>query len=159
MNQFVEFEGKNIDQALARASDELGTPVERLEYDVVSYGSSGIFGLVGAKKAKIRVRSKKLMGIANETRQQARDLVKDAFQLEEDCEQEAPESEALDSGEKSNKKEADEKEPGTPKVSDADMEKVIATGREALHLQNRRRQQRHAHWKTRSNPGSHSIPG
>ncbi|MEJ2661301.1 MAG: RNA-binding cell elongation regulator Jag/EloR [Desulfobacteraceae bacterium] len=132
MNQFVEFEGKNIDQALARASDELGTPVERLEYDVVSYGSSGIFGLVGAKKAKIRVKSKKLMGFAKETRQQARDLVKDAFQL--DDESAKPESDAEVSGLRGNEKQEDdgEEDKGPPKISEADMEKVIATGREAL---------------------------
>jgi spoIIIJ-associated protein len=147
MNQFVEFEGKNIEQALARASDELGTPVERLEYDVVSYGSSGIFGLVGAKKAKIRVKSKKLMGLASEARQQARDLVKDTFQLEDesveidnsvdvsdlsgddseddedDEDDEVDEADAVD--------EADgEASPG--KVNDADLEKAIATGTEAL---------------------------
>ena len=137
MNQFVEFEGKNIDQALARASDELGTPVERLEYDVVSYGSSGIFGLVGAKKAKIRVKSKKLMGIAKETRQQARDLVKDAFQLEDDSDKNdthktdgAPEpSDLSDDG---GTEESVELDAGAVKISDADMEKIIATGREAL---------------------------
>jgi len=134
MNQFVEFEGKNIDQALARASDELGTPVERLEYDVVSYGSSGIFGLVGAKKAKIRVKSKKLMGIAKETRQQARDLVKDAFQLEDDDSntESAPEAEASDLSDDSKTTEPVEQDAGLPKISDADMEKIIATGREAV---------------------------
>ena len=132
MNQFVEFEGKNIDQALARASDELGTPVERLEYDVVSYGSSGIFGLVGAKKAKIRVKSKKLMGIAKETRQQARDLVKDAFQIEDEGveDQDNDESDMLD--ENDNDDEEKEKSTGDNKISEADMERIIATGRDAL---------------------------
>ena len=111
MNQFVEFEGKNIDQALARASDELGTPVERLEYDVVSYGSSGIFGLVGAKKAKIRVKSKKLMGIAKETRQQARDLVKDAFQLDEEVvPSEQEETEIADSDDNDNLEDGDDED-------------------------------------------------
>jgi spoIIIJ-associated protein len=133
MNQFVEFEGKNIDQALARASDELGTPVERLEYDVVSYGSSGIFGLVGAKKAKIRVKSKKLMGIAKETRQQARDLVKDAFQLDEENVPSDPEETNMsDLDENDNLDEADDEDQGAPSINAADMEKVIATGREAL---------------------------
>jgi spoIIIJ-associated protein len=131
MNQFVEFEGKNIDQALARASDELGTPIERLVYDVVSYGSSGIFGLVGAKKAKIRVKSKKLMGVASETRQQARDLVKDAFELEDE------DVDANSSPEDSHlSQESDEEEeaaPATdPVVNEADMEKAIATGTQAL---------------------------
>jgi spoIIIJ-associated protein len=133
MNQFVEFEGKNIDQALARASDELGTPVERLEYDVVSYGSSGIFGLVGAKKAKIRVKSKKLMGIAKETRQQARDLVKDAFKIEEENDSVGPEeTEIADLDENENSEETDDEEQDTPKISADDLEKVIATGRDAL---------------------------
>ena len=132
MNQFVEFEGKNIDQALARASDELGTPVERLEYDVVSYGSSGIFGLVGAKKAKIRVKSKKLMGIAKETRQQARDLVKDAFQLDDGRSNTESAPEASDFDDENKTEETVEQDPGPPKISDADMEKIIATGREAL---------------------------
>lgn len=126
MNQFVEFEGKNIDQALARASDELGTPVERLEYDVVSYGSSGIFGLVGAKKARIRVKSKKLMGIANDTRQQARDLVKDAFQLDDEGIEEERRAEVTDLSENEIEDDAGDK------VDDADMEKIIATGRDAL---------------------------
>ena len=132
MNQFVEFEGKNIDQALARASDELGTPVERLEYDVVSYGSSGIFGLVGAKKAKIRVKSKKLMGIAKETRQQARELVKDAFQLEDESHQTESAPEPSVSIEKAKPEETRDEEPERAKISDADMEKIIETGREAL---------------------------
>ena len=30
-------------------------PKEKLKYEVVSYGSTGIFGLVGTKKAKIRI--------------------------------------------------------------------------------------------------------
>lgn len=132
MNQFVEFEGKNIDQALARASDELGTPVERLEYDVVSYGSSGIFGLVGAKKAKIRVKSKKMMGIANETRQQARDLVKDAFQLNDKGTKEEPAAEAIDLGGIQEREDEDDNEAPIENCNSADMEKVVATGKEAL---------------------------
>jgi spoIIIJ-associated protein len=132
MNQFVEFEGKNIDQALARASDELGTPVERLEYDVVSYGSSGIFGLVGAKKAKIRVRSKKMTGIAKETRQQARDLVKDAFQLDDEDVKSESASKVDDLKETENQEQDNDVESVLSQVSDDDLEKVIDTGREAL---------------------------
>jgi len=139
MNQFVEFEGKNIDQALARASDELKTPIERLEYDVVSYGSSGIFGLVGAKKAKIRVKSGKFRGLTQEAKQKARDLVKDAFQLEDDKyideiqegEDLSPTDEDDEDDEREAVDEADES-PGASKVCAADMEKAIATGKEAL---------------------------
>ena len=139
MNQFVEFEGKNIDQALARASDELNTPVERLQYDVVSYGSSGIFGIVGTKKAKIRVKSEKLKGLAQEAKEHARDLVKDAFQLEDDSysdeveeDQEPGLSDEGFDGDGGDEDDESDQIPETSKVSAADMEKVIATGKEAL---------------------------
>ena len=124
MNQFVEFEGKNIDQALAKASDELNTPVERLEYDVVSYGSSGIFGLVGAKKAKIRVKSKSATALAQEAKEQARDLVKDAFQLEDD---DYADDESDDSED-----EVPEDRPAEAQIPSADLEKAIDCGRETL---------------------------
>ena len=50
-----EFVGKNVQTALKTASEELNIPQDHLKYDIISNGSSGIFGLVGVKKAKIRV--------------------------------------------------------------------------------------------------------
>jgi spoIIIJ-associated protein len=50
-----EFEGKTKEEAVAIACEELGLSEDRLEIDVVSYGSTGIFGLVGVKKARIKV--------------------------------------------------------------------------------------------------------
>ncbi|BBO70202.1 DNA-binding protein [Desulfosarcina alkanivorans] len=55
MSKTLEFKGKNVDQALANASDELNLPVDRIKHEVLAYGSSGIFGLVGVKKAIIKV--------------------------------------------------------------------------------------------------------
>lgn len=55
MTPFLEFEGKNVDKAVVRACEQLNILRENLNYDVISYGSTGIFGLVGAKKARIRV--------------------------------------------------------------------------------------------------------
>ena len=49
------FEGKTVDVALKNAAKELGVPIDKLEYEIVFSGASGIFGLVGAKNAKIRV--------------------------------------------------------------------------------------------------------
>ena len=54
MSPDLEFEGKNVEQALQKACKELNISKEKLKYDVISYGSTGIFGLVGSKKAKIR---------------------------------------------------------------------------------------------------------
>ena len=84
MSEQFEFIGKNVDKALEKASTELNIPIEKLRYDVVSYGSSGIFGLVGAKKAKIRVKNAMESLAQSDARAKARDLVKDAFQLEDE---------------------------------------------------------------------------
>ncbi len=91
MTNYMEFEGKTVEKALETASKELAQPADSIQYDVISYGSSGIFGLVGVKKAKIRVKTnhfKNEGAIQKEARQQARDLVKDAFQIEDENESE-----------------------------------------------------------------------
>jgi len=50
-----EFEGKTTEEAMENASRELELPVEELTFDILEPGSAGIFGLVGGKKAKIKV--------------------------------------------------------------------------------------------------------
>jgi spoIIIJ-associated protein len=55
MFKSYEFQAKNVEKALELASDELNIPAEKLKHEVVTYGSTGIFGLVGIKKAKIKV--------------------------------------------------------------------------------------------------------
>ena len=56
MPDSLEFKAKNVDSAVEKASVELKMPKEEIKYEVLSYGSSGIFGLSGTKKAKIRVK-------------------------------------------------------------------------------------------------------
>jgi spoIIIJ-associated protein len=51
-----EFEGKSVEAAVEAACRELNVGKDQLKYDVLSYGATGIFGIVGAKKAKIRVK-------------------------------------------------------------------------------------------------------
>lgn len=55
MSPFLEFEGKSVEKAVEKACEELNIPREELDHDVVSYGSTGIFGLVRTKRARIRV--------------------------------------------------------------------------------------------------------
>lgn len=55
MTADVEFEGKNVKDALNRASLALGLPEDSIHYDIISYGSTGIFGLVGTRKARIKI--------------------------------------------------------------------------------------------------------
>ena len=54
MAREYEFEGKTREDAVRKACEELGLSEDALQAEVVSYGSTGIFGLVGAKKASAR---------------------------------------------------------------------------------------------------------
>jgi len=56
-----EFEGKTVDEAIEKACKELNLKREQLQIDVITSGSSGIFGIVGARKAKIRVSPKEML--------------------------------------------------------------------------------------------------
>lgn len=55
MPEVIEFQGKNVEQALENASDTLNIPTSKIKHEVIAYGSTGIFGLVGVKKARIKV--------------------------------------------------------------------------------------------------------
>ncbi|WDP91136.1 MAG: Jag N-terminal domain-containing protein [Desulfobacter sp.] len=55
MKNTQEFTGKNVNTAVENACKELGISKNDLKYNVVSTGTSGIFGIVGRKDAKIRV--------------------------------------------------------------------------------------------------------
>ena len=58
MSSEVEFSGSTVEHAVASACQQLDIKEEYLNFTVVSEGSTGIFGLVGVKKAVIRVLSK-----------------------------------------------------------------------------------------------------
>lgn len=55
MGQTQEFSGKDVDVAIKNACAELTLSKNDLKYDIISEGTSGIFGIVGRKDAKIRV--------------------------------------------------------------------------------------------------------
>ncbi len=51
-----EFTGKDLDAAIAAACSALQISRKDLQYEVLSTGASGIFGIVGRRDAKIRVK-------------------------------------------------------------------------------------------------------
>lgn len=56
MDSFKEFLGKDLDDCIGQALEYYGCPRENLEVEIVQDAKSGIFGIVGARKAKIRAR-------------------------------------------------------------------------------------------------------
>lgn len=57
MMKAEEFEGKTVEQAVEEASKHFQVAPEDLEVEIITHGSTGLFG-IGAKKAKIRARVK-----------------------------------------------------------------------------------------------------
>ncbi|MEG2172833.1 MAG: Jag N-terminal domain-containing protein [Desulfovibrionaceae bacterium] len=56
MEGFKEFQGKDLDDAIGQACSYYDTLREKLEIDIIHDSKSGIFGIVGARKAKIKAR-------------------------------------------------------------------------------------------------------
>ena len=56
--QSIEVEGKNVEEALKKALDEFNTSIDNVEYEVLEAGSKGLFSIIGAKRAKIKVSKK-----------------------------------------------------------------------------------------------------
>ncbi len=56
MSDTKEFQGKNLDEAIEAACKHFDQKRDKLEIEIVSGGSSGIFGLVGVKKAVVRAK-------------------------------------------------------------------------------------------------------
>ena len=57
----LEFTGKTVDEALTNALVQLETTSDKVEYEVVEKGSSGILGFINTKPAKILVWKKATM--------------------------------------------------------------------------------------------------
>jgi spoIIIJ-associated protein len=55
MSPYIEFEAKNVERAITKACEVLKIPKDQLKHEVLSFGATGIFGLIGRKKARIRV--------------------------------------------------------------------------------------------------------
>ena len=69
----IEVTGKNVDEALTNALVKLETTSDKVEYEVIEKGSSGILGFINSKPAKILVWKKATM------EDSVRDFLNDVF--------------------------------------------------------------------------------
>lgn len=51
----IEVEGKSVEEAVRKALKILNVPREKLKVEVLSEEEKGLFGMAGAKAAKVRV--------------------------------------------------------------------------------------------------------
>jgi spoIIIJ-associated protein len=67
MSEYKEFSGKDVDEAIREACGHFDTTRDKLEIEILSGGSTGIFGLVGVKKAQVKARVRNEAGAKAET--------------------------------------------------------------------------------------------
>lgn len=67
---FQEFSAKTVSDAITEACTTFGVPSDRLDYEVVSEGSTGFMG-IGAKPAVIKARIKSEEEVVNEVKEKA----------------------------------------------------------------------------------------
>lgn len=80
MDNFKDFQGKDLDECIEKAREYFNAPREKLEIEFIQDAKSGIFGIVGARKAKIRARRARLPGTPEESEsppEQTRDKTPD----------------------------------------------------------------------------------
>jgi spoIIIJ-associated protein len=53
--KYVEVEGKTVEEAIEKALQELQLPRNRVKIESLSEEKKGLFGMAGAKPAKVRV--------------------------------------------------------------------------------------------------------
>ena len=119
MSNVFEYEGKTVEKALKIAAKELKIAEGELKHEVISYGSTGIFGLVGTKKAKIRV-------TVPRAKLDSQDIAQPPQPPEEKSEDEADQSvhESIDATFKKAAELSERQQAGMEKGSEA-LEKII----------------------------------
>lgn len=58
MDKYVEKTGKTVDEAIAKALEELGADMDSVEIEVLEEGNKGLLGILGNKNARVKVRRK-----------------------------------------------------------------------------------------------------
>jgi len=128
MGQTLEFSGKDVDIAIKNACKALTLSKDELKYDVISEGTSGIFGIVGRKDAKIRVDTPENQSASQTELEGIKSIVDEAFGEDTRLE-EPPKKEVKSLLEERPKKEAKSFE--VPEPVDV-SEDSVALGNEAL---------------------------
>lgn len=74
MDGYKDFQGKTLDEAIREATAYFDVVREKLEIDIVQDAKSGVFGLIGARKAKVRARRVQIKTTVDELVGRGRDL-------------------------------------------------------------------------------------
>jgi spoIIIJ-associated protein len=71
----IEVEGKTVEEAISKALSELNTVLEQVDIKIINEGKAGLFGLMGAAPALVKVSLKESIGSNNEISVRAKAIV------------------------------------------------------------------------------------
>ncbi|MDD5258817.1 MAG: protein jag [bacterium] len=71
----IEVEGKTVEEAISQALAELKTTIEQVDIKIINEGKAGLFGLMGATPALVKVSLKEDAGTNNEISVQAKTII------------------------------------------------------------------------------------
>ena len=54
-NKSIEIEGKTVEEAIKKALEQLQLPRKKVKIEIISDEAKGLFGMPGAKLARVRV--------------------------------------------------------------------------------------------------------
>ena len=54
--EYIEVSAKTVEDAISEAAIKLEVPSDKIEYEVITEGSTGFLGLIGSKPAVIKAR-------------------------------------------------------------------------------------------------------
>jgi len=74
----IEVEAKTVEEAIRQACEQLGKPQDQLEIEVISDGSSRMFGIMGGKKARIKAAIKE--DVAQDDAMKAKEILENILQ-------------------------------------------------------------------------------
>jgi len=63
----IEFEGKTTEEAIEKACNHLHLAKDELKFEILSTGTSGIFGLLTGRKARIKVMVEEILSVSPKT--------------------------------------------------------------------------------------------
>jgi spoIIIJ-associated protein len=71
----IEVEGKTVEEAISKALSELKADIEQVDIKIINEGKAGLFGLMGATPALVKVSLKESAGTQNEISARAKTIV------------------------------------------------------------------------------------
>ena len=123
--EFKEFTAKNVDDAITEACEQLMVTSDRLEYEVVSNGSTGFLG-INAKPAVIKAR------IKEETAQAVEANNETVKEVAKEVKKEVKKTEDVAETVKETVKESSEKAPKAEKISNINADECIKKANDFL---------------------------